>query len=215
MTIDADPHAFGKVTVFVLRRRATGVELLTFLHPLAGRQVPAGSVEQGESPAEAARREVTEETGLDTLSDLAAIGESLETLDGTAIALTDITLHDQAGTEADRIKRGHRVLIERREGARVLVRRIVHDFNVKPPVELPTPVGWAANADFATQIRRGFFRASAQDDGRLSWLWHADGHDFRVEWRPLDHSLSLVDGQSVWLAAHLGQLRGTVEGIAP
>jgi 8-oxo-dGTP pyrophosphatase MutT (NUDIX family) len=51
------------VCVYVLR----GDELLVFDHrdhPEAGTQVPAGGVEPAESPDDAARREVLEETGL-------------------------------------------------------------------------------------------------------------------------------------------------------
>ncbi|MBU1880260.1 MAG: NUDIX domain-containing protein, partial [Chloroflexi bacterium] len=44
-------------------------ELLLFQHPYAGVQVPAGTVEDGETPAQAALREAAEETGL-ALSDL-------------------------------------------------------------------------------------------------------------------------------------------------
>jgi len=52
-----------RVTVYVER----GEELLVFEHvsePSAGTQVPAGGIQEGETPAAAAVREVFEETGL-------------------------------------------------------------------------------------------------------------------------------------------------------
>lgn len=55
-----------KVLVYVVHRN----ELLVFHHvgmPEAGIQVPAGTLEPGEAPAAAARREVYEETGLDVV----------------------------------------------------------------------------------------------------------------------------------------------------
>ena len=55
---------FRKVTVFVTRGAAPCREILTFIHPFGGRQLPAGSVEKGEAPIESAKREVWEETHL-------------------------------------------------------------------------------------------------------------------------------------------------------
>ncbi|MDO5656751.1 MAG: NUDIX domain-containing protein [Paracoccus sp. (in: a-proteobacteria)] len=214
MNSDVGSHSFDKVTVFVLRYRARHTEVLTFLHPLAGRQLPAGSVEQGELPVEAARREVIEETGFEGLTDFVAIGEWVEALEGEAVALADTAVRDASGIVTDRIKRGHRVRIERSDGARVLVRRLVYDFNVQPPAELPVDAGWADLCGFATRIRRSFFVARAENDGRLSWVQHADGHDFVVEWRPLNRHLTLIAGQSEWLAAHFDALEGYQDGIA-
>jgi len=53
-----------KVTAFVLRKLPSGSELLLLEHPYAGVQLPAGTVNFGESPAHAVVREVAEETGL-------------------------------------------------------------------------------------------------------------------------------------------------------
>jgi 8-oxo-dGTP pyrophosphatase MutT (NUDIX family) len=69
-TMEPVRKAFGYVT----RRRDGMTEALVFRHwhPEAGIQVPKGSVEPGESLAEAALREVREETGL---ADLVLVGE--------------------------------------------------------------------------------------------------------------------------------------------
>jgi 8-oxo-dGTP pyrophosphatase MutT (NUDIX family) len=214
MNSHANSETFDKVAVFVIRHHGHLAEILTFLHPLAGRQIPAGSVEQGELPVEAARREVIEETGFDGFTDFVSIGEWIETLGGEAIALADMAVRDIAGIETDRIKRGHRVRIERRDGARVLVRRLVFNFNMEPPVELPVETGWADESAFGTTIRRSFFLASADDDRRHTWVQQADGHDFVVEWRPFDRDLTLISGQAEWLAAHFGRLEAHLEGNA-
>jgi len=63
-----------KVVIYITR----GDLLLVFTHPdfpEAGLQVPAGTVEAGEAPADAARREAHEETGLERLSVWAFLGE--------------------------------------------------------------------------------------------------------------------------------------------
>jgi 8-oxo-dGTP pyrophosphatase MutT (NUDIX family) len=56
-----------KVTAFVTRETADGRQLLVFRHPLNGIQLPAGTVDVGESPETAVLREAWEETGLDGL----------------------------------------------------------------------------------------------------------------------------------------------------
>ena len=53
-----------KVTGFVTRPGGDGNELLLFRHPYAGIQIPAGTVEPGETPERAVLREIAEETGL-------------------------------------------------------------------------------------------------------------------------------------------------------
>jgi 8-oxo-dGTP pyrophosphatase MutT (NUDIX family) len=53
-----------KVTCFITRAGKSGAELLVFNHPGSGVQIPAGTVEPGESSEASDRREAAEETGL-------------------------------------------------------------------------------------------------------------------------------------------------------
>lgn len=67
-----------KVLIYVLDDAA---RVLTFTQrhsPAAGMQVPAGTVEPGESPADAAARELREETGHAALADLIQVAESVD-----------------------------------------------------------------------------------------------------------------------------------------
>lgn len=67
-----------KVYAYILDTFADGDRLLVFEHvdyPEAGIQVPGGSVEPGESPADAVIREVCEETGIETLKLVGKLGE--------------------------------------------------------------------------------------------------------------------------------------------
>ena len=56
--------ALKKVCALITRRGKAGEEVLLFRHPYAGVQIPAGTVEPGESEEAAALREACEETGL-------------------------------------------------------------------------------------------------------------------------------------------------------
>jgi 8-oxo-dGTP pyrophosphatase MutT (NUDIX family) len=70
-----------KVLAYIIRHRPGGKELLVFDHrdfPDAGVQVPAGTVEAGESLEQALFREVQEESGLTGLMLLRKLGESEE-----------------------------------------------------------------------------------------------------------------------------------------
>lgn len=68
-----------KVTAFVTRSVPPHRELLLFEHSSAGIQLPAGTVEDGESPAEGAVRDAREETGLVDLSTGRFLGPVTET----------------------------------------------------------------------------------------------------------------------------------------
>lgn len=53
-----------KAAACVIRTGPRGPELLVFRHPLAGVQIPKGSVAPGEAPEHAALRELAEESGI-------------------------------------------------------------------------------------------------------------------------------------------------------
>jgi 8-oxo-dGTP diphosphatase len=60
-------HDVEKVLAYITRERTGRVELLVFTQPAApeaGVQVPAGTVDPGETPEQAVLREVLEESGL-------------------------------------------------------------------------------------------------------------------------------------------------------
>jgi 8-oxo-dGTP diphosphatase len=70
------PTVMRKVVAYITWNE----RLLVFSHPdfpEAGIQVPAGTIEPGESPAEAAMREAFEETGLPRLTLVAPLGEGM------------------------------------------------------------------------------------------------------------------------------------------
>ena len=58
------PMAPNKACAVILRKSIQGTELLVFAHPIAGIQLIKGSIEPGESGAQAALRELEEEAGV-------------------------------------------------------------------------------------------------------------------------------------------------------
>jgi 8-oxo-dGTP pyrophosphatase MutT (NUDIX family) len=63
-----------KAAACLVRKSARGPELLVFRHPLAGIQIPKGSIETGEDAAEAALRELAEESGVTAARLIGQIG---------------------------------------------------------------------------------------------------------------------------------------------
>lgn len=67
-----------KALCYITRSDESGTQVLVFEHidyPEAGIQVPAGSIEPGETPEEGALREAWEETGIPNLRSIGCLGD--------------------------------------------------------------------------------------------------------------------------------------------
>lgn len=88
-----------KVAAFITHGDGAARRLLVFEHPNGGIQVPAGSVEPGEDPADAVLREVREESGLAAVRIVRALGTRVHVLAGDAVApLAAPQSREHAGT---------------------------------------------------------------------------------------------------------------------
>lgn len=68
------PARSDKACPVIYRRRDDRIEVLAFRHPTAGLQFVKGSIEPGEDPETAARRELKEESGISLADPMAFIG---------------------------------------------------------------------------------------------------------------------------------------------
>ena len=204
---------FEKATAFVTRYNDGRHELLTFLHPLAGRQLPAGSVEPDEGPIEAAERETIEETGVSDFERVKYLGTEEVQLSGRGIMCTTQPAHSQRrGHSTDKevplFPVGYNVDLLKRKDDWLLVSHTTYDFNVDPPIALKSVEGWVRRDHVATTLKRHFVWLEARNDGRECWKSCADGHTFVVEWVPLNPKPELVKGQDEWLDQHYEALIG-------
>jgi len=85
--------AIHKAVAAVVRANGAGFELLAFGHPLAGVQLPKGTVEPDETLADAVLRELEEESGLRLAVAPRLIGEWPRVLDGRFGEEASGTLH--------------------------------------------------------------------------------------------------------------------------
>jgi len=106
-----------KVTVFITRKVQGEKGLLLFRHPYAGIQIPAGTVEENETPEDAVRREALEETGLTNFYRSVYLGFTDEVLDNNqrivAKATKVYSRPDLASSDWANLRRGIRVEVLR------------------------------------------------------------------------------------------------------
>lgn len=188
-----------KVTAFVVSRNTPG-RLLVFDHPLAGAQLPAGTVEPDESASDAVVREVFEETGV-RVSDGALLG-----VDETKLQDSRAALLESANAAPATLRRGLTVEIlgTRPRGGDIAIRYREFDHDTSPPTLLETHRAQVATCALTRRVRRSFFAfsASATDE---KWVLEADGHTFQVSWQQMDR-LELHEPQGAWLEAYREQL---------
>lgn len=193
---------FRKVTAFVTRGVEPHRQLLTLVHPLGGRQLPAGSVEEGEEPIESAKREVWEETGVSDIEEIALIDVETVHTDGSGYLSTPLGVRsdpDDSAPVSGLLPRGYKVCLRDRRGAWVNISHRIYDFNVTPEVVLHEVSGWVPQTQVAQILERYHYHLVAATDHRQSWTRVADGHLFQVEWVPLKPPPGLVTGQQEWL----------------
>jgi 8-oxo-dGTP pyrophosphatase MutT (NUDIX family) len=191
-----------KVAAFVTRDRddpAGRREFLVFRHdnPAAGIQVPAGTVEPGESPREAVLREVAEEAGL---TGLIVVGEPKR---------APLELRDDEWYLA--LNHGGRETIERLELARPIV-RIKREETDRVLLEGEVWTGgsvewWASRTTITRDVRRSLFHLQVTD--RLPDRWERAfdrPQPWVFYWVPVEEEPPLVGRQSQWLALMRPQL---------
>jgi 8-oxo-dGTP pyrophosphatase MutT (NUDIX family) len=175
-----------KVTAYITRQKATGAdELLVFQPANVGVQVPAGTVEPGESFDDAVVRETHEETGLADLPPARLLGSVLEPLTDQRALLEDVTLLRGPGVEADpgfRLPRAYWLRVsDRVDGyAEVVVESYNH--HVKPPVLLQRFSGWVPVDLLATHMERHFYHFALTGPTPDRWEVEDNGERYECYW---------------------------------
>lgn len=196
-------NVIEKVTAFITQNRNQKTELLLIQHPNAGIQIPAGTVENGETVEQALKREITEETGLKHITIKNYIG------------YMDITLPDNQFMLLGKSKVYSRPNLtsfdwaELRKGVQITANRTIDDYTQISYVEYdryPNPeyvtyniTGWVPTNILCKKSRRHFFHVLVNEELQEEWELIADNHIFKLFWSPLVSLPQIVDPQDQWL----------------
>ncbi|MDJ0757611.1 MAG: NUDIX domain-containing protein [Ardenticatenaceae bacterium] len=196
-----------KVTAFILEERDGKCHLLTFLHPTAGRQLPAGTVEAGEAPEEAVLREVWEETGLQTTIHAQLLSRHDRLHAHRRMILRAVNFFQEPRSDAMMepisLQRGSYIDInpQQQENGYVWGIHENFDFTYNPPRSLDKRSGWVDLSCLTDKQLRHYFTLAPNDPSPNRWWHDSDNHRWQLEWRPLSPPPQLMPPQDQWLAA--------------
>jgi 8-oxo-dGTP pyrophosphatase MutT (NUDIX family) len=199
-----------KVTAFVTRGSGEAAELLLFRHPVAGVQLPAGTVELGEEPEAAVLREVREEAGMSAVkADYLGKLEG-EAAPGEGVILRPTKIFDEPSFDASSggyaLRRGSPVEVIGSEGdfAEIIAEPI--DLRYDPPRRVPGVRGFVRRSLLASGYVRYFYHLTLTEPVLDEWDVFSDAHVYHLFWSPLRPRPALHPLQEPWLAAVYGRL---------
>ena len=198
-------EAQRKVTCFVTRGSGEDAQLLVHWHTGAGTQVPAGTVEEGESFDEAAIREVREETDLEGLQLLRRLGSRTSDVpEGQAVLRREESLKIRPAADGPvtswRLGRVAVDVVARDTNfARVLYQESVTEDGSE--LVVARFEGWVSADNLLYRQERYFYQFHASGDAPDRWTTiENDRYEFHLYWVPLVPKPSLlIAPQQQWL----------------
>jgi 8-oxo-dGTP pyrophosphatase MutT (NUDIX family) len=192
-----------KVTALITRPSLNGHDLLLFAHPFAGVQIPAGTVEVGETAQQAVLREVAEETGLTLELGCQYLGCTEEKLgQGQRVIAKPTTVYarpDATSFDWAHLPTGISVAIERRENGFTQIKLIEYDRVPDPQYVSMCIVGWVPDDTLADTRRRHFFHLVFEGESQERWTIQTDNHTFGLFWSPIGALPEIIYPQNLWL----------------
>ena len=194
-----------KVTAFVVRERGGVQELLVFKHPTAGIQIPAGTVEIGEDLETAVKREVYEETGLQSVEIEAYLGcFENELLEGERIIAETTQVYIEPDLNAvpykEKLTKGLTVNYHSTQEDFTHISYIEYDKHPNPTCICYNITGWVPNESIGVQKTRHFFLLNTEEETEDAWELKSDrGHIFMPYWTPLSPKPDIISPQDKWL----------------
>ncbi len=195
-----------KVTAFITRCKSDEIELLLCQHPNIGIQIPAGTVEMGETIENAMMREVEEETGRTNLTIKRYLGYKESTYPDNFFLLVEPTKIYARPDPASFS------WAELRQQVLVQVHRRLYDFaqiTFNEEDKYPNPeyitfsvTGWIPSKLLCKKQRKHFFHGIINEVTPDEWEVEAEpamNLTFKLFWVPINAVPKIVDPQYQWL----------------
>jgi hypothetical protein len=198
-------EAQRKVTCFVTRGSGEAAEMLVFWHDRSGVQVPAGTVEDGETWDEGAWREVREESGLADLEMAACLGSKVYDLTGAwGVLRREVELRARPAVDSARtgwkLRRAMNVgVLERKPG---FARIVYAEEDLEDPggIVYARFEGWVLEDDLYEAQERRFYHFHAPLTTPDKWQTIENGvHEFHLYWVRLSPRPELLKPCQEWL----------------
>lgn len=193
-----------KVVAFITRPTPGGGELLLFRHPYAGIQIPGGTVEEGESPAEAALREAREESGITQFGPPVYLGHRVERPAADVMLVARAThvyaRPDLGSFDWAYLRKGIQVKALRKAPGFTQVCYEEFDQLLDPQYITLAITAWAPDEALSPGLQRHFFHLETSAITPERWKVAIDNHVFTLFWAPLDHLPDIISPQDEWLA---------------
>jgi 8-oxo-dGTP pyrophosphatase MutT (NUDIX family) len=192
-----------KVTAFITRENDKTLDLLLFRHPTAGTQIPAGTVEVGETRDEAVLREAHEETGLGEVIVKSYIGHLDQTPpEGWFVIAekTKVYAHPDV-TSFDWVEFRRGVMVKEERSVPGFKHVTYEERDRYPDHRFITYriTGWVPDKVLSRKTRRYFYHLTYSGETPATWDVFTDHHIFQLFWAPFFYLPEIIEDQRIFL----------------